>query len=103
MNVQLHSKQSILTLSKDSLLVVRMPFSTMTSKGQITIPKAIRDALQLDAGDRIQFLLRGDGIVEMSPETGDLLTLFGVLTPSSKKKVSVDEMNRAIREGGSRR
>lgn len=79
-----------------------MPFSVITSKGQITVPKSIRDALQLDKGVRVQFRLRDDGIVEMTPETGDLLTLCGSLTPPKRKHVSVDEMKRAIREGGSR-
>jgi AbrB family looped-hinge helix DNA binding protein len=90
----------LLTFSKDSLLVVRMPNSTVTSKGQITVPKIIRDALQLEAGDRVQFRLRDDGVVEMKPETGDLTDLFEVLKPSKKKQVSENEMDRAIRETG---
>jgi AbrB family looped-hinge helix DNA binding protein len=92
----------LLTFSKISLLVVRMPFSVITSKGQITVPKSIRDALQLDKGDRVQFRLRDDGVVEMTPETGDLLALCGSLTPPKQENVSVDAMKRAIREGGSR-
>lgn len=79
-----------------------MPFSTMTSKGQITVPKTIRDALRLDTGDRVQFRLRDDGVVELTPETGDLSALFGILKPTSKKHVSIEEMQRAIRDGGSR-
>ena len=80
-----------------------MPFSTITSKGQITVPKSIRDALQLEKGDRVQFRLREDGVVEMTPETGDILALFGILTPPKRKHVSLDDMKRAVREGGSRR
>ncbi len=79
-----------------------MPFSTMTSKGQITVPKAIRDALQLEAGDRVQFRLRDDRVVEMSPETGDILALFGILKPPKKKQVTLEAMELAIRRGGSR-
>jgi antitoxin PrlF len=92
-----------LTFSKDSLLQVRMPSSTMTSKGQITVPKTIREALRLETGDRVQFRLREDGVVEMLPETGDLMELFGVLKPHKHKHVSLEDMNRAISRGGSRR
>ncbi len=80
-----------------------MPRSTMTSKGQITVPKPIRDALQLDTGDSVQFRLREDGVVEMQAETGDVMSLFGVLKPRKKKHVTIEEMGRAIRSGGSRR
>jgi AbrB family looped-hinge helix DNA binding protein len=79
-----------------------MPFSTMTSKGQITVPKPIRDALQLEIGDRVQFRLRDDGVVEMLPETGDLSALFGMLTPPKSKRVTIEEMKWAIRRGGTR-
>ena len=79
-----------------------MPFSTMTSKGQITVPKTIRDTLQLETGDRVQFRLRDDGVIEMSPETGDLMALFGILKPPKNKQVTIEEMERAIRRGGSR-
>lgn len=79
-----------------------MSFSTMTSKGQITVPKAIRDLLQLETGDRVTFRLRDDGVVEMLPETGDLNSLFGILKPRKGKSVTIEGMERAIRSGGSR-
>ena len=79
-----------------------MPFSTLTSKGQITVPKTIRDALQLEAGDRVNFRLRNDGIVEMLPETGELNSLFGILKPPKNRSVTIEGMERAIRRGGSR-
>jgi len=80
-----------------------MTRSTMTSKGQITIPKTIRDALQLDTGDSVQFRLREDGVVEMQPETGDVMSLFGIMKPRGKKHVTIEQMGHAIRSGGSRR
>ena len=36
-----------------------MPISTMTSKGQTTVPKEVRDALNLDAGDKLTWEVRG--------------------------------------------
>jgi AbrB family looped-hinge helix DNA binding protein len=80
-----------------------MTRSTVTSKGQITIPKSIRDALQLDVGDRVQFRLREDGVVEMQPETGNILALAGILRPDKGKRVSVEGMKRAVRTAASRR
>ena len=40
-----------------------MPSATLTSKGQITLPKAIRDLLRLSAGDRVDFIVRDDATV----------------------------------------
>jgi len=74
-----------------------MPTATLTSKGQVTIPKEVRNALDLDTGDRVAFVMRDDGVVELRPETTDLLELFGIL-PSTRGVVSVEEMNAAIEQ-----
>ena len=72
-----------------------MPASTVTTKGQITIPRKIRDALNLHTGDRVIFQLRGDGVVEMQAESVDFMSLFGVLEPSVKG-VTLEDMAEAI-------
>jgi antitoxin PrlF len=72
-----------------------MPASTVTTKGQITIPRQIRKALNLRTGDRVEFQLRDDGVVEMQPGTIDLMSLFGLLDPAVKG-VSLEEMEAAI-------
>ena len=72
-----------------------MAESTLTSKGQITIPKKVRDALGLETGDRVSFRVREDGVVEMVPETLDVMSLFGLLKPK-KKGVSLEDMEDAI-------
>lgn len=79
-----------------------MPSSTVTSKGQITIPRAVREALSLKAGHRVSFILREDGVVEMRPETVDLMSLFGVIKPRIKG-VSLRAMDEAVRRAASRR
>lgn len=76
-----------------------MPTATITSKGQITIPKAVRDRLRLKAGDRVEFILQDDDTALMVPSTVHVSELRGIL-PAPKKKVTIEEMNRAIREHG---
>ncbi len=69
--------------------------ATMTSKGRITIPKKIRDALRLRTGDRVIFRLREDSVVEMLPCSADLLSLFGVL--KARRHVTMGQMSETIR------
>jgi antitoxin PrlF len=73
-----------------------MTTATITSKGQITIPKDVRKALSLETGDRISFLVRQDGVAEMHPETVELMSLFGAIKPRVKG-VSLHDMDDAIR------
>ncbi len=72
-----------------------MESAKITSKGQITIPKVIRDTLGVHAGDRIHFLVREDGVVEMFPRTRDLLSLAGLLRPKVLG-VDVEDMDAGI-------
>ena len=78
-----------------------MATATLTSKGQITVPKAVREALRLKAGDRVEFLVGEDGTVTIWPVTADVRTLKGLL-PKPRRRVSVEEMNAVVRERGSR-
>jgi len=79
-----------------------MATATVTSKGQITIPKPIREALELEPGDRVAFRLDDEGRVILEPETLDLMGLFGSLKPA-ERGVSIADMRRAIRTRGSGR
>jgi AbrB family looped-hinge helix DNA binding protein len=79
-----------------------MPSATVTSKGQITIPKAVRDELGLREGDRVAFRVLEDGRVVVEPETIDLLDLAGLLKPK-RKGVTLAAMDEAIRAEGGRR
>ena len=72
-----------------------MPTSTLTTRGQTTIPKPIRDALDLQPGDRLEFTLQGDQVVVRRAEA-DLSTLDGMLDRSGKQAVSIEEMNDVI-------
>lgn len=79
-----------------------MPTSTITSKGQTTIPKDIRDRLHLRPGDRLEFVVDDDGRVVVLPATVDVAELAGILKPPSRP-VSVEAMNQAVRKRGGRR
>ncbi len=74
-----------------------MARSTLTTKGQTTIPKEIREYLKLRPGQRIEYVVDDAGRVVMRPATYDIRELHGVLHRPGRPPVSVDEMNRAIR------
>jgi AbrB family looped-hinge helix DNA binding protein len=75
--------------------------ATLTRKGQVTIPKAVRDALHLRAGDRLGFVVEHDGTVQMLPLTGSVSRLKGIL-PKPARPLTVQEMNDAIAKGAAR-
>lgn len=69
----------------------------VTSNGQITIPKAVREALELAEGDGVLFRVHGKRA--MLARTPDLLDLAGsVAVPESKRGASWDEIQREMRE-----
>ena len=78
-----------------------MPTSTLTSKGQLTVPKAIRDRLGLHEGDRVEFRVTGEGQVVVEAGTVDLRDLRGTLKGEGRR-VSVEEMEEAVRTAGTR-
>ena len=67
--------------------------TTMTSKGQVTVPREIRDRLGLKSGDKMTFTLLSDGTVVMRPKTRRLADLAGSLTRPDQPKVSIEDMN----------
>ena len=80
-----------------------MPSASLTSKGQVTIPKAIRDFLRVKQGDRLEFSIEGQQVV-VHPGRRDLRSLRGMLARPGRKPVSLEQMDAAIaREHGRRR
>jgi AbrB family looped-hinge helix DNA binding protein len=80
-----------------------MATATLTSKGQLVIPKPIRDYLNLHAGDTLDFMVQETGEVLMRPAVEDVRSLKGVLYKPGRKPVALDAMRQAIRKrGGSR-
>lgn len=72
--------------------------ATVTSKGQTTIPKPIRDRLNLKAGDRVQFVVEEGGKVVLVPATVRITELRGIL-PRPKRPVSLEAMEAAVKSG----
>jgi antitoxin PrlF len=77
-----------------------MSISTITSKGQTTIPKDVRDRLNWRAGDRIEFIIRDDTVV-IHAASRDVRDLKGFL-PKPKKAVTLEQMDAAIRKRAAR-
>lgn len=76
-----------------------MTTATITSKGQITIPADVRHALDVDAGDRVEFVQIAPGqflFVAANRSVTELKGLFG----KTAKTVSIEEMNSAIASRG---
>lgn len=75
-----------------------MSTATITSKGQITIPKEIRDSLLLHTGDKVDFTLTENGQVLLRPLTRRVADLFGRLQKPGQKVLSPAAMDAAIRK-----
>jgi antitoxin PrlF len=68
--------------------------ATLTSKGQMTIPKAIRDSLGMKAGDRMTFTLMPDGIVVLRVKNKRVSDLGGILHKKGRKAVPIGLLSR---------
>ena len=76
-----------------------MAEAVLTSKGQTTIPKAIREHLRLKTGDRLDFVIEDDGRVTLRPVTLDVTQLRGLLANKYRgPAVSIEQMNRDVQE-----
>lgn len=76
--------------------------ATISSKGQLVLPKGIREILHVGPGDKVDFVVSRTGDVTVRPSTVDIRSLRGCLYKPGRKPVTVEEMNRAIREHAAR-
>jgi antitoxin PrlF len=79
-----------------------MATALVTSKGQITIPKSVRERLGVDSGDRVEFVESAPGVFSVIAATRDVRELKGMIGRPARP-VSIEDMNRAITKAGSRR
>lgn len=70
--------------------------ATLTSKGQLTLPKEIRERLGLTAGSRLDFNIDDKGMIVARPVATTALGLAGLLKRPGRKPVSLRAMNDAI-------
>jgi AbrB family looped-hinge helix DNA binding protein len=76
-----------------------MSIATVTTKGQITIPKEMRDYLKLETGSKVEFVIDESGNVKIVPLNVPIEALSGVLHRPGMKTATIEEMEAAIAEG----
>lgn len=74
-----------------------MSESTITVKGQTTLPKAVRQVLDLEPGDRVRYVILDDGQVRLM-RARPVASLAGILARKGQRPVSIEEMDAAIAE-----
>lgn len=73
-----------------------MPTATLTSKGQITIPKEVRDDLNLTTGSKVLFVKLPNGQYRIIARTGKIQDLKGMLYTPEQPAISIEQMNEDI-------
>lgn len=68
--------------------------ATLTSKGQTTIPKEIRDSLGMKPGDRMTFTLMPGATLVMRLKTRSVTALAGMLQKKGRKRVPIEQLSR---------
>ncbi|HMO50174.1 MAG TPA: AbrB/MazE/SpoVT family DNA-binding domain-containing protein [Kiritimatiellia bacterium] len=80
-----------------------MPAATMTSKGQTVIPKPVRDFLGLHPGDEVDFIVQDHQTVLLKPASMDVRKLKGLLRRPDRKPVTLEAIDKVIRNQGGRK
>lgn len=75
-----------------------MALATMTSKGQITVPKEVRDELGLEAGSKVSFIRTGPGEYHLRVKRVRLMDLAGIARYDGPP-MSIEDMDDAIAAG----
>ena len=70
--------------------------ATVTAKGQVTVPKDIRDRLKIEAGSQLDFKLTEDGSIVVRPLKRSALSIVGLLKRPAQSAKTVEEMNQAV-------
>lgn len=75
-----------------------MALATLTNKGQVTIPKEVRDSLGLQTGDKLEFVITESGKALFRPVTKKVDDVFGRLHKPGRKSVSIEAMDDVIKQ-----
>ncbi len=76
-----------------------MKSATITSKGQVTIPKEVRDYLKLEIGSKISFAIDENGTVKIIPLNVPVTALSGMLRRPGLAAATIEDMESAIAQG----
>lgn len=79
-----------------------MATATITSKGQLTLPKEVRDRLGVHPGDKIDFVFSTDGQLVVKPRTIHVEQLFGLLHRKGEKALTLEQIEAGIAEGATK-
>jgi antitoxin PrlF len=79
-----------------------MATATLTTKGQLVIPKPVRDHLHLHPGDTLDFLVQENGDVLIRPAVEDVRRLRGALHKAGRAPVPLAALREAVRRRGGR-
>jgi AbrB family looped-hinge helix DNA binding protein len=74
-----------------------MPVSTLTSKGQVTIPKNVRERLHLRTGDKLDFRVEEDGTIRVYPISRKVSEVFGLLAEKAGRAYTAEETRKKLR------
>ncbi len=74
-----------------------MSEARLSSKGQITVPRDIRERLKLKLGDKVRFRIADNGQVTVEAAKHHIGELYGLLRRQGQKPVAVEAMDEAIR------
>lgn len=67
--------------------------ATVTSKGQVTLPKALRDRLDIKPGEKLAFFIRPDGTTGFVVRRDNVDAIIGKLKPRSSKRAKIEELS----------
>lgn len=76
-----------------------MSVATMTSKGQITIPKDVRESMGLKPGSKLMWVKISDRQYRVIARTGKIDDLFGILHRPGQRPLTIEEINEGIADG----
>ena len=77
-----------------------MTTATMTSKGQLTVPREVREDLGLVAGSKVMFVKLGPRDYRIVARTGRIEDLAGILHRPGQRPLTIEEINEGIAEAG---
>lgn len=74
-----------------------MALATLTTKGQVTIPKNVRELLKLHTGDKIEIIVTGEREAIIRPVSKNVDDIFCKLHKPGRKAVSIEAIDETIR------